>query len=213
MWDLNDKNGFNDCVKQNVGQINSESMLGQKMINYIHSFNCKKIVEIGTWNGLGSTKCIVNAIKDKDDISFISLECNKEKVEFAKSLYTDISNVKILNSRVIKEIPTIEDMESIFPILKENEQMRYWNTVDLENLKNCDYIELENIDFLLLDGGEFLTYYEFIELKNKCNIIILDDTNTHKNKLVRELLLASSDFKCLDDYPNDRNGWSIFIKK
>ena len=213
MWDLNDKNGFNDCVKQNIGQISLESILGKKMIEYIQLFNCKNIVEIGTWNGLGSTKCIVSAVQNKNDISFISLECNKEKVEFAKSLYLSIPNVKILNSRVIKEIPTIEEMESVFPILKENEQMRYWNEVDLENLKNCDYIELENIDFLLLDGGEFLTYYEFIALKDKSKMIILDDTNTHKNKIVRELLLSSSDFKCLDDVPNDRNGWSIFVKK
>ncbi len=213
MWDPNDKNGFTDSVKNNEGQINSKSLLGQKMLYYLNEFNCKKLVEIGTWNGLGSTKCLANAIKDKNDIQLISLECNKEKVEFAKSLYTNNLNVSILNSRVIKDIPTIEEIENIFPILKEDKQMRYWNQIDLENLKMCEYIHLENIDFLLLDGGEFLTYFEFLELKDKSKLIILDDTNIHKNNIVRKILLNSTDFECLEDNPNDRNGWSIFKKK
>jgi predicted O-methyltransferase YrrM len=39
----------------------------------------KRIVEIGTWNGRGSTMCIIHGIQGQNVESFHSIECNKDK--------------------------------------------------------------------------------------------------------------------------------------
>jgi predicted O-methyltransferase YrrM len=55
----------------------------------------KTFLEIGTWNGMGSTKTFLNAFNDRfndNSYSFYSLECNKEKCENAAKLYIDNPN-------------------------------------------------------------------------------------------------------------------------
>ena len=57
------------------GQIILNSKRGELLKEIIHTYNPKKIVEIGTWKGLGSTKCILEIIND--DCEFISIESNQ----------------------------------------------------------------------------------------------------------------------------------------
>ena len=67
-------------------------------------------------------------------------------------------------------------------------------------------------DVLLLDGGEFTTYYEFQILKNKCKIIMLDDTNTNKCKLIVNEIKQNNQWSILKE-SNERNGYLIAQKK
>ena len=45
-----------------VGQINRGSQLGEVIYDMCNQNDIKNIVEIGTWNGMGSTKCIYESI-------------------------------------------------------------------------------------------------------------------------------------------------------
>lgn len=54
MWEQNDLNNFNKLIKENKGQIFNDkfsSIIYQLSSNR----NIKTYLEIGTWNGLGST--------------------------------------------------------------------------------------------------------------------------------------------------------------
>lgn len=66
-------------------------------------------------------------------------------------------------------------------------------------------------DVLLLDGGEFTTWYEYQQLKDKCNLIILDDTNTSKCKDIKSELKNSNDWNLIIE-SDERNGYAIFQK-
>jgi len=208
-WDKNDFNGYNVCCNQNIGQISLSHKLGKYIFDLSSSDNYYSFLEIGTWNGHGSTKCFIEGLKNrKSAYLFYSLECNKDKSEYAKNLYKDISNVFILNEVLFNNYPS--DINNIFPELEQNDNFKYWNKIDFENMKNkklfFDRNELPDIfDVILLDGEEFTTWYEYQIIKNKCKILLLDDTNTLKCKKIKDDILNSSNWEIIF-IDNERNG-------
>jgi hypothetical protein len=63
-------------------------------------------------------------------------------------------------------------------------------------------------DVLLLDGGEFTTYYEFQLLKNRCKILMLDDVNVDKCAKIVEEIRTDHCWRVLK-HSNVRNGYLI----
>ena len=54
-------------------------------------------MEIGTWNGLGSTKCFQQGFVERGDLAgvrLVSLECNADKCNQAKELYADLPDYR-----------------------------------------------------------------------------------------------------------------------
>lgn len=140
--------------------------------------------------------------------NFYSLECNTDKYNFAKKLYENIENVHILNEVILNEMPS--DIYEIFPILLTNKTFKSWNDVDFENMKNKNlFLNRDDIpdfyDVILLDGGEFTSYYEYNKLKDKCKYLLLDDTNTNKCVKIVEEIKSSNNWKILFE-SNERNG-------
>lgn len=172
-----------------------------------------KYLEIGTWSGMGSTRCFhLGFLERAGPFVFKSLECNKEKCEMAAMHYTEYPYIQILNSTVVpaSAIPSTDELKMMFEGLVE-----HWHDVDMENLATCSFLEDRDFDVVFLDGGEYTTYFEYNELVSKClslRMIICDDTNMNKCKKVREELLASPDWKILVDRPDDRNGWCAFVR-
>ena len=65
----------------NIGQINFETgKLGKYLVQIASDENVKSIIEVGTRNGLGSTRCILEGLKDrdKDSYKFLSFECSPD---------------------------------------------------------------------------------------------------------------------------------------
>jgi hypothetical protein len=186
-WNIEDKDGFYYCFKNNVGQHSLDSPLGKYIYEYASNHEFKTYLEIGTWNGLGSTKCFVEAFRNRTetDYRFYSLECNTEKHNVAKDLYKDVPGVNILNEVLLTEMPN--DIYHVFPLLLNNYTLQFYNNNDFGNMKDkplfLDRSDIPEVfDVILLDGGEFTTYYEFQLLKNRCRVMLLDDTNGCKCK-------------------------------
>ena len=212
MWCKNDKTSF---LNNNSGQITPDCLAGKLLINYVKTNNLNNIVDIGTWNGLGSTKCFLIALQNNFKTRFISLETNAEKTDIAKKNLEELlknANGELLCGSVIKR----EDITNIietFPELKNNTEFQRWHSIDLYNINHSDYLFdkiPEEIDFILFDGGEFTTYYEFIKLFSRCKkFIALDDANTSKCFKIREILKNNPNWREVE-YTPERNGFSIF---
>jgi len=194
MWDEHDRNGYTQLKLRNTGQISNDSF-SKEIEKYASNLEYKTFLEIGTWNGLGSTKAFSNGLQTRtDDYVFYSLECNKDKSSDASKIYKDNDKIHILNEVIWNEEPT--DFYDIFPQCKTDSLYKKWNDIDITNMKNCNlFLDRQNLpnifDIILLDGGEFTTYYEFQLLKDRCKILMLDDTNSDKCKLIVEELNAS----------------------
>jgi predicted O-methyltransferase YrrM len=212
-WDPQEASPFMDAWKHGEGQVAPGTALGDFLMNVAKDTQYTKYLEIGTWSGMGSTRCFhLGFLERAGPFVFKSLECNKEKCEMAAMRYTEHPSIQILNSTVVPAtaIPSIDELKMIFEDLVE-----HWHNIDMENLATCSFLEERDFDVVFLDGGEYTTYYEYNELVSKClslRMIICDDTNMNKCKKVREELLASPDWKILVDRPDDRNGWCAFVR-
>lgn len=214
MWDNNDRQHYNQLKNNNTGQICNDPF-SNEIIKYASDLKYKTFLEIGTWNGLGSTKAFSNGFKNRnDDYIFYSLECNKDKCDDAKKLYTDNKKIHILNEVIWNEEPS--DFYKIFPQCLENEMYKHWNKVDIINMKMCNlFLNRPNLpdifDVILLDGGEFTTYHEFQTLKNRCKVIMLDDINVDKCTLIVKEIENDPSWKIIKK-DNIRNGFLIAEK-
>lgn len=206
---------------EKTGQINRGSLLGEHIFNLSQLPEVKTIVEIGTWNGLGSTKCIYDAIIEshKKDYLVISLECNLVRHNEAKSnIFPPLNNFNLIHG-------TIVTMEEVAPLMqKEIEEIKKLPWLDEESLhlKTTPFVLNqipEKIDLLILDGGEYSSSLEFKKLHKRAHYIILDDTASDlqwignhilKNSEVRKYILSHpKEFKIIEDKPKERNGFLI----
>lgn len=217
MWEDNDKKNYEYHKNRNLGQIHNDAFSNDiKLIASNPQY--KTFLEIGTWNGLGSTRAFANGFQNRSsgqDYIFYSLECNVDKCADALKLYKNNLNIHILNEVIWNEEPS--DFYDIFPQARDNALFKKWNEVDIINMKECDLFlkrpEIPDIfDVILLDGGEFTTYYEFQILKNRCKLLLLDDINSDKCKLiVDEIRSNPKEWKILRTQ-NVRNGYLIAEK-
>lgn len=194
------------------GQILPESDFAQSIDNTIATHKPRTIVEIGTWRGLGSTKTIIDSIiKNNLQSEFTSIESNLTFHTEAVENLRDYKNyVNLIHGRIVEVDEVIsfckkEGVSVVYEWLKND-------IVDIENNKNIIADIPEFIDFLLLDGGEYATFAEWNKLKDRTKIVALDDTLTMKCQHIRAELIKNDEYECLID-SDDRNGYSIFIKK
>lgn len=202
--------------KFTIGQINRDSTLGNLIFTLTRDRqDIKTIVESGTWNGLGSTRCVLDALRE--DQSFYSVELYSdmyaEACENNQRALQD-SRVKFLHGSVI----TYEDMfwfdHSKIDMVNDV-HAALWFTKDLNNLRVCNNVLAdlpEKIDMLILDGGEYSTYPEWQKLKSRTKMVVLDDTSIFKCAKIVEELSSDSTYTCLITAPNERNGFAIYEK-
>jgi hypothetical protein len=190
------------------GQILSGSTFCESIQSIISSYCPINIVEIGTWRGLGSTKCIIDAIiKNNLKCNFLSLESNLTFFEEATINLKDYNNyVNLIYGRIVEVSDVINYTKSICSDVNSD-----WLDIDLKDMKqntNVFHTIPDIIDFCLLDGGEYSTYAEWQLLKKKIHIIALDDTKTSKCNLIRQEILLDSSYEIIID-SNERNGFLI----
>lgn len=191
-----------------LGQINIGTLAGEVIRDISSREEITTIVEIGTWNGAGSTKCIIEGLKINKNAKFYTLECNRNQFETAKLNDPNMPNINFIFGRIVNE----EDLDDSNLSAEEVG----WLAQDIQAMAECpNVIDLlpASISFLILDGGEFSTQAEFKKLIDRTNFIFLDDTIVRKNRRNREQLLQSDDFIVIEDHLNDRNGWSVFKRK
>jgi hypothetical protein len=203
------------------GQINRGSSLGEIIYNLCLQDDIKTIVEIGTWNGMGSTKCIYDAVLDKKEEYLVyTLECNAEFYQKCLENYKNLPKLDnfnfILGTIVDPEenIDPISNFDDKFFQQYSREAQSIWRNEDVENCKkskNVLDIIPEKIDLLILDGGEFSGLSEYQKLKDRSTYFILDDTNVIKNYEVAKSIRNNNEFQLLHE-SNERNGYLVAKK-
>lgn len=212
-----------------IGQINLGDVAGNLIYEIVSRNDVKNIVEIGTWNGMGSTLCVIKAIIDSGSPKrFQSIELYPDMFELAtrnlqeKTLKNNfgqdincIDYVELLQGRIIEfeEVFWFDHSKINFNTC---EHARTWYYQDMNNLKNSENIFpkiSDKIDFLILDGGEYTTYPEWIRLKDRTTIVALDDSAIHKCSRIRQEIIESNQYETIFDNLSQRNGFSLFKKK
>ena len=199
-----------------LGQRHMGTGFGQNIYRLVLENDFKNIVDVGTWNGLGTTLCILEALEVKKsfDTNVYTVELYQEMIDQAKvnlKKYLDRFNLHILHGRIsdIDEVYAWFDHSTI-DFLNDG-HARLWYHKDMALLKqstNISSLLPKQIDFLVLDGGEYCTYPEWQKLKHKTKFFALDDTNMLKcSKIRQEILHSPEKYTVLHDVPS--NGYLI----
>jgi hypothetical protein len=213
---LNFKNYFStrNKLKKSSGQM-KDNQLNNKLFELITNNEVKNIVEIGTWNGLGSTTMLLNIIVESDkNINFYSIESDALCFKAAKkNLRNNLENVNLILGRVYE----VDDLDYV----NKNTIIEYgygeteyeWFIQDLRRYKKINNVlsQIPNkIDLLLLDGGEFSGYADFLTLHLRSKFIVLDDCNKFKQHNVLSFIEEhKANFELIYDSEN-RGGVKIF---
>jgi hypothetical protein len=166
------------------------------------------IVEIGCWNGKGSSRRIIEGSKLSSkylDKKIVGLEANIEMYKQARRNLRRFQNYSVVWGSIVS-FNQLDDQDL-------NPQEVEWFKHDIISLKHCPNVisEIpEKIDLLILDGGEFSTYSEFKVLYSRVEgWIVLDDTLVRKNRKVLSELLKDPSFNLVRS-SKQRNGFAIF---
>lgn len=199
-------------VIENTGQIQLVQPFGRWIAEYAADTRFQRYLEIGTWNGRGSTCCFYDGFtKRSDNPSLESYEINESRFKEASILWKDIPQIKLRHGRILQDqqCPVFYEVRKIFPTLAES-----WHSEDVKNFWSCPYIPIQNPEVVLLDGAEYLTYFEFQQLKDvmSVKVFLLDDICADKCRWIYEYLSKQSDWKLIVGSTTERNGWAVFEK-
>lgn len=163
------------------GQILPDSDFGRALT--VLARESEVIVEIGTWYGEGSTRCLANGLI-RPTQSLHTIEANPDVSAAAAARYND--------PRIHFLVGTITNtFQPSVPVI-------------LDQLPSA-------IDLLLIDGGDYEADLEWDILSPHSTIIALDDTNEIKNSSNFARMLSSG-WTLLHHCPAQRLGWAIFKK-
>ena len=201
------------------GQINRGSFLGDFLYEEAQKEYNKNFVEIGTWNGQGSTWCILEGLinSGREDYNFFSLEIDPEfyrqALDFLPKLYNFFP---VLGKVTDKTLDLEEQDESCFFGYDKNTQMGWLkhDLVNLEKAPNVLHKIPQQIDLLVLDGSEFQGFQEWEILAPRSKTIVLDDTNTLKFDKVKKIIFKNKErYEIVKSEEHDRQGFLIYKNK
>jgi len=194
-----------------MGQITQESNFGSKLKEMTERDDVKTIIEIGTWNGQGSTKCILSGMNNTEKHLY-SLEANKSMYEKCVNYYTPSHpNLTLLYGTLHRNIMNVIEIVThpMFNKVRDHFFLHY--TQDVIDITKSDLVLLpiDNVDMVVLDGGEFSTLYDWnILQKLNPKIVALDDVNVIKTHSIYEELVKNG-WVIVAENLHERNGWSI----
>jgi hypothetical protein len=213
-----EENEFKNRFVKIPGQISPESSLGSMLTSYASQGIYNHWVEIGSWNGLGSTLCILDGFKKTLETKpkLLSFELDPVMFNVANENLKNheaFSCVTFLNNKLDsenlefpseEEIP-VEEKKSAHYMLHFEREKTLWNLARGVSLPFSP-------DAVVLDGGEYSGYLDWLSIdKTNLKLIFLDDTNCYKNKKVVEELDTNSEWNCVKK-SSERNGFAVYEK-
>jgi len=215
-----------------MGEITLQDEFGQQIYKTVRENGYKVNLEIGSWDGTGSTNCFYEAMKDMDRKFLFCIEFNSERCEeFFKQPHLIQDWIALYcGSSISKEEFLPKSFDEIWesPYNKHKdigvyskELVQTWYEDDLKNLNARPLLKgvistiINNdqsyFDAVLIDGGEFAGYSEYQLLKDKVKCFMLDDVHkAYKCNQIYEELKSNPDWILVSENPEVRNGYAIF---
>lgn len=208
-----------------MGEINTFDEFGQTIIRVVQENKLQTILEIGSWDGTGSTQCFIEALKALEDPKLHCLELRQDRFEQLKANTQQYPWVTCINTSTISKNSFIhKDFEEIWtsPYNKiENKDktvVKGWYEDDMKHVLSVETGYLDNndtfYDGVLIDGGEFSGYSEFLLVKDKTNVLFLDDYyNAFKTHQAAKELSKDPEWEVIAGNRYWRNGYAVFRRK
>jgi hypothetical protein len=197
-----------------MGQVSIESAFGQAIRKVCLEDDVNICVDIGAWDGQGTTKCIVDALQTKGKGHVFSYEINDDMHEKARTFWEGNSYITLSKSRLAESMVTIDWVVSQkeFSNIKDSDWMSWFKGEERDFSKSVLSKAPSKIDFVVIDGGEFSGPGDWEAVKNaQPKYVALDDTHSVKTPTIYRQLTSSGEY-IVHAIGSDRNGWVILMK-
>jgi hypothetical protein len=189
------------------GEILESNERGQILIFAALLEEVRCVVEVGTLDGTGSTRVIYDAQSSRSDFdycSLVSLEAYSEAHALASQNFANLPRPPTLlhgcllgpDSPLL--LNSLSDLEANW--LSADRRVRFESP-------NVIHLVPERIDLLVLDGGEFTSFNDYLALRARTKWLYLDDCEVRKNRLV--LKTAQEDGFRVIKSSSDGNGVAL----
>jgi hypothetical protein len=206
-------------------EITAHDDFGRAIATTILSFGYRSGIEIGSWDGSGSTSVIVAALSRQPQPRLVAIESVRERHErlaerFAETPWVEAyhgSSISAgsLTPRSFADVWNSPHNRLAYP----EDQVRGWWDQFIEYMDSSPAGDLEahpadSYDFALLDGSEFTGLDEFRLLRGRVRCFMLDDVySAYKCAQAHDTLAASPEWACVWCSAFVRNGSSIWVKR
>ena len=176
------------------GQITLDTPFGKALRDLGADTRYKIYVESGTFDGEGSTLCLVEGLEARPDLSgagLFSMEANKMMWAVASRYWQQRVDppLRILWGRLGERMMSKEKVEAhpLFEKVKEHYDLHFES--DVEWFLKAPLVRFRRCDVWLCDGGEFATEGEYDAIRKlKPKVICIDDINVIKGHDLFNLL-------------------------
>lgn len=212
---------LSDVFRQLPGQIKETTELGIFICDLMMN-GPTKWIELGTWNGNGTTQCVLKGMAARSNLNgveFWSYEADPDMYIISKQNLENNpffgKNFTLVKGRLpcsdpflrAQDIPASEKtLGNHYEIFYEKEKNLY---------ETCPQVPPSfDPQVAILDGGEFCSQMDWKGLSKKdLQYVILDDINCFKNRAVYEEILRNPQWTLVKENKDDRNGWAVFRSK
>jgi hypothetical protein len=197
-----------------MGQVNLDSRFGQVIRDLCSRPDVNICVDIGAWNGLGTTQCIVTGLMTKGSGYVHSFEVDDAMFEKASRVWTGSSYVILHKARLAERMLTVDEVQASRNYSNiAGADWHSWYAGEKANFESSVVGTLpERIDLVVIDGGEFSGQGDWDAVKkHNPRYVALDDTLVIKTASVLDEMIASGEWIVLYE-GNDRNGWAVLVK-
>ena len=168
-----------------AGQVNPDSAFGNLIMDIASQSEYTSFLDVGTWNGQGTTRCLYDSVGERPGVQIYSVESNATMYEEAVSFWTPCPpSLHLLYGTLSKGGMTAEEIRAhpLFNDVEVHFNIHYEQ--DCKDLEAAPIVDLPpQIDMVILDGGEFCGAADFRQASLLCpKVIALDDIRIMKNK-------------------------------
>jgi len=204
-------------------EITLNDEFGRAIAETIRRCRIQSMIEIGAWDGTGSTAVIVSALKEMPDRRLVCVEPEVHRHAALQRVVAGLPWVTtVCRPSVSRAAMTPQTFEEVWKdpynnlAYPEHQVRGWWDETPRDRPGERGYLETltdERWDAALIDGGEFCGYDDFRLLKPRVRVLMLDDVfHAYKCSRAHAELERDSAWMCVWCSAFVRNGASIWVR-
>jgi len=201
-------------------EITMDDEFGRAIARTVAAFRVQSVIEIGSWDGTGSTTVLLHALEPMPERRLTCVEPNRHRFEQLQKLVAGRDWVETVCSRSVSRAEMTpqsfpEAWNSPYNRLPYSEEVvKSWWGAQHDGPGYLESLTDETWDAALIDGCEFCGYDDYRLLKDRVRVLMLDDVfRAYKCARVHEELNLRSSWACVWSSAYCRNGASIWVRR